>query len=583
MNCTCRECEANRLIHQEAERRRARAAQKSRGRSPWLSIACATVAIAFLATSCGGRTKADGTVASGTGNGNGSVSAGSNGSGTDQGAGGQGGVAGTGTDQSSGGGATGGGAVSGGGGAGTGGATGGGATGGGTHTGGGSTGGGGAAGAGGGGGGTGGAGSNGDIAISGPDSQGVSANQIKVGVLAPVSGVAGFLGTEEVDAVKAYFAHVNANGGVKGRKLVPVVADTAFDTAQEAIAARQLVEQQKVFFMIALLGDSSGPYLSSVGIPTTDFGIVPASFSSKYPNLYPIGFDNTGAEATMAYNLIGLQKLPIHTVAVLYGDQNLNMAPWKNHMSKQWTQYPGVNVVSIDNFNVSNGDCTQLVLKLKGLNPDFWFAAQSLGWPLCIKAMAQQNWHPRYGYGGGYTSDVHYIAQAGLAGVGTIAYDNSPQVTGASNGQPWGFGGKTVAPLIDQYVNDMKTYSPGSADYAGLNGIWTKDFYSMAYLIAESISHQSQAITWKGVNQWIQGQSSWTSGLVSPVNFTPHCKTGSTIGYLYDWETANGVLVEGPWQKYGGFHQVPTANGNAIFPGAGDCYLSKVADAGLGG
>ena len=47
-----------------------------------------------------------------------------------------------------------------------------------------------------------------------------------------------------------------------------------------------------------------------------------------------------------------------------------------------------VEVKSVDRFNLSDGDCTQLALKIQSLKVDFWQVGQSLGWPLCQQASA---------------------------------------------------------------------------------------------------------------------------------------------------------------------------------------------------
>jgi hypothetical protein len=103
----------------------------------------------------------------------------------------------------------------------------------------------------------------------------------------------------------------------------------------------------------------------------------------------------------------------------------------------------------------------------------------------------------------------------------------------------------------------------------------------MAKLIVEAVSHQTQAVTWKGVNQYIQGMDHWVSGLVQPVDFRPNCKTGSAP-WIFQWKRQpDGTLVESDWKPFGGMIDVPAAIKNALVPGAGACYVSRMADAGL--
>ena|GEM_PF-3190045 len=417
------------------------------------------------------------------------------------------------------------------------------------------------------------------VKISGPSSQGVSDSEIKVGVLAPLSGVAGFLGENELDAVKAYLSDVNARGGVRGRKYRIISADTRFEPATEATAARRLVEEEQVFFLVSTFSDSIGPYVTSKGIPNMTFGIVPPAFSSKYPTTYPIGLNTVDSINQMAYLQTQVLKQPIKTTAIVYETSNIPWGQWPDYAVKAWTQW-GVDVKSVDRFNVSDGDCTSLVLKVRNLNIDYWQLANSLGWPLCQQAMARQNWAPKFGRGGPYTADEHFVGQAGQASDGVYALTNGVQIA-QNKGTPFPYDPSGVAPEVDHFVETMKKYSPKSSDMGSLENIWSQDFWSQGKLINESIRRQSDAITWKGVNQWIQSQTAWNGGLVAPSSFKPTCKTGSSPVWMFQWKWDGQKLVQSDWKPYGGPQPMPTKAKDAVVPGAGDCYMTAMADAKL--
>jgi ABC-type branched-subunit amino acid transport system substrate-binding protein len=530
------------------------------------------ITIALMVSSCGLRAGVS-TSASGTNSGSSGASGGlspgadssANGQNIDTGAAGSTGATGGATGSAAAGGtsASGGGATSGGGAAATGGGSGGGTSGGAT---------------GGGGGGGGGGAVAGGIAISGPDSQGVSSNRIKIGILAPISGAAGFLGANEVDATNAYFDLANSRGGVRGHTYQTVVLDTQFDPSVEATDARQLIDQQKVFALFSVFGDSEGPYVASKGIPEVVAGFTPPAFSSKYPTTYPMAFSAIEGVADMAYYLTQVKKLPIHSTAVLYDTQNAPIGPWVPFLAKAW-QIWGVNVKSTDPFNLSDADCTQLTLKVKGEGIDFWQLAQSLGWPICQQAMARQNWTPPFGRGGPYTADTHFVGQVGPAAEGIYAEDTGVQIA-INTGQPYPADPSGKAPKVDDFINSMKKYSPNSGDIGSLENVWSQSFWSGAELIDQAIHAQTQAITWKGVNQWIQGQTHWVSGLTQPQNFTPTCKSGAQM-WMFQWKNNGGTLVQPDWHQYGGVVNLPDSVKNQIVPGGGACWLTKAADAGL--
>jgi ABC-type branched-subunit amino acid transport system substrate-binding protein len=417
----------------------------------------------------------------------------------------------------------------------------------------------------------------GSVKGEGPNAQGISDTTIRVGVLAPISGAAGFLGENEVDAVRASLELINARGGVAGRKYQMVVIDTQFEPAIEATGMKRLVEQDKVFAVISVLGDSTGPYVTSKGIPVVTFGIVPPAFASKYPTTYPVGLNTVDSVAAMAYQLTQVLKLPIKTTAVLYESQNLPSQKWASYMAKAWEIW-GVQVKSIDKFNLSDADCTQLVIKMRDLQIDFWQVAQSLGWPICQQAMGRQNYSPPQGRGGPYSADEHFVGQAGLASDGVYAETPGVQIL-KNTGQPYPYFGGNRAPAVEDYVASMKKFSPSSTDMGSLENIWTQQFWQGGKLLDDAIRHQSGSITWKGINQWIQAQTKWSGGLGSPINFTPNCKTGGPI-WIFQWKNEGGKLVQSDWQPYGGPVKIPTEAKDKI-AGGGDCYLSRMADAEL--
>ncbi|MDQ1502284.1 MAG: branched-chain amino acid transport system substrate-binding protein [Actinomycetota bacterium] len=416
------------------------------------------------------------------------------------------------------------------------------------------------------------------VKIGGASSQGVTDSEIRIGVLAPLSGAAGFLGELELDAVKAYLSDVNAKGGVRGRKYRIISADTRMESPTEATGARRLVEDDKVFGLIATFGDSLSPYAASRGIPTVTLGMLPPAHASRYPNVYPVGMNNVMSNAQMAYYLTKVANFPVKSAALIYETANVPWAPWAPYAKKAW-EYFGIDVKSMDRFNISDGDCTQLVLKIRNLGVDFWQIAESLGWPLCQAAMARQNYTPKFGRGGPYTDDVNFVGQVGQASDGIYAMSNGVQIM-KNKGQPWPFDPSGVAPSVDRFVNSMKQFSPKSADDIGLEGIWAQDFWTSAKLLDDAISRQVDAVTWKGVNGWIQSQKSWNGGLIAPANFDPKCKSGSAA-WIFQFKWNGSRLVESDWQPYGGYKPFPDELKNFVMPGAGDCWLTAMADAEL--
>ena len=83
---------------------------------------------------------------------------------------------------------------------------------------------------------------------------GITATQILIGSHQPLTGPAAPGYSEIAPASAAYFAYVNANGGVYGRKIVYKYLNDAYNPTTTASVVRQLVLQDNVYAMFDGLG-----------------------------------------------------------------------------------------------------------------------------------------------------------------------------------------------------------------------------------------------------------------------------------------------------------------------------------------
>jgi branched-chain amino acid transport system substrate-binding protein len=102
------------------------------------------------------------------------------------------------------------------------------------------------------------------------DRTGVTDTSIKIGVPGPLTGPnASF--ASAVYGVQAYYNYVNEKGGVHGRKIEVIMADTACNEAKGIAAAKKLISQDKVFLING--GVCSGvalamrPVIEEEGVP----------------------------------------------------------------------------------------------------------------------------------------------------------------------------------------------------------------------------------------------------------------------------------------------------------------------------
>jgi branched-chain amino acid transport system substrate-binding protein len=101
--------------------------------------------------------------------------------------------------------------------------------------------------------------------------EGVGDKQVLVGQFAAFSGPAAQLGQRMQVGIAAYFAAVNAQGGVHGRQLKLVTRDDGYEPVKATAAVKALINEDKVFALIGSVGTPTGlaavPVLTEAKVP----------------------------------------------------------------------------------------------------------------------------------------------------------------------------------------------------------------------------------------------------------------------------------------------------------------------------
>src|SRR5205085_6862023 len=84
--------------------------------------------------------------------------------------------------------------------------------------------------------------------------QGITDSQILLGQGAVLSGPAQELGIQMRDGALAYFNHVNAQGGIHGRKIVLRSVDDRYEPEGAVAATKKLINDDRVFALFGYVG-----------------------------------------------------------------------------------------------------------------------------------------------------------------------------------------------------------------------------------------------------------------------------------------------------------------------------------------
>jgi branched-chain amino acid transport system substrate-binding protein len=87
---------------------------------------------------------------------------------------------------------------------------------------------------------------------------------IKIGVVGPMTGLAGFVGKNMVEGIQLAIDDINADGGLLGRQVEFVMRDDEADPAKTATAVRELIEKEEISAMFGPA--STTTYLSAARI-----------------------------------------------------------------------------------------------------------------------------------------------------------------------------------------------------------------------------------------------------------------------------------------------------------------------------
>ena len=106
--------------------------------------------------------------------------------------------------------------------------------------------------------------------------QGVSKGEIVVGSIQDLSGpIAGF-GKQVRLGMMLRVDEINEQGGINGRKLKLLVEDSAYDPKKAVLAAQKLVNQDKIFIMVAHIGTAQ------------NLAAMPVQFEKNIVNFFPV-------------------------------------------------------------------------------------------------------------------------------------------------------------------------------------------------------------------------------------------------------------------------------------------------------
>ena len=294
-----------------------------------------------------------------------------------------------------------------------------------------------------------------------------AAETIKIGIPQPMTGPATQYGDQiQAGALTAIDA-INAAGGVKGKKLEPLLIDDACEPKQAVPAANRVVNSGAKF---AVAHACSGTTVPAVNVYEQE-GIVAITPGATSPlvtdTIKPhyffrtIGRDDQQGPFAADY-IAGVLKPK--TIAVLHDKQTYGTGvatQVRDALAKK-----GMNIVMFEGINVGDSDYSAVITKLKGANPDLiYFGGYHAELGLLLRQAREQGMKNQF------------MGPEGVANRDLVAIAG-PAVEGLLVTLPTDF---TKMPGNEKVMENFTTYKRNP------NGAFTFPAYAAVQIIAKTI------------------------------------------------------------------------------------------------
>lgn len=290
---------------------------------------------------------------------------------------------------------------------------------------------------------------------------GVTATSVTVGNISTVGGPVPGLFQGAAIGVEAYFASVNASGGVNGRTLKVHSYDDAFNSQQNQAETAQAVAGD-----FALVGDFS--LLDSYGCKTlaanpamADVSVTLDPGTNNLPNVF------SAQPLAQGWNLGLLDYFKTHypkdtTVGTLVSNTATAIAQWKGQQAA--LVHAGYKIGYVRDISPLESNFTTDVINMRnaGVNAVVLSAMDWQVAAILVQDMAQQGWRPPLIFSSGPVYADQFIGHAGGASVANGIW--TAQAQALYLGQD-----AKVVPSVGTFLSWVKKVNPS----------WTPDLFTL--------------------------------------------------------------------------------------------------------
>ena len=339
--------------------------------------------------------------------------------------------------------------------------------------------------------------------------QGVTDTEIVLGCSNSFSGPLAFTGEQATRfGVDLYFRVLNDGGGINGRKVRTVYYDDAYRPQDAAANTKKLVEQDKIFAVIAPQGTppvvATLDYLEENKVPLLfPFQGSPVTRGKKYVFSGMTLYDRQSR--MMIDYLVGERKYK--TFGVLYQDDEYGKA-FLTAFEKDLARHR-LKLTAAEPVKRGATDVSAQVAKLQAARPEVTFLVLVPGaGAQALKERQKIGWTETVMVSAGPLTDERYLS---------LAADAAEGVEGLSL---WPDPVTSELPGLRQYREVMRRYFPkNEVNRYSLSG------YFAAMLFSEGAKRAGKNLTRESLITGLESVKDWDSGILPPITIGPDHET----------------------------------------------------------
>ncbi len=348
---------------------------------------------------------------------------------------------------------------------------------------------------------------------------GVSDGEIRLGMWTSLSGPLSLLGQSQKDGVSVWAKEVNDRGGINGRKINLIAYDDAASPQEAQTAVRRLIDQDKVFMLIA--GSSSGSTLPVRQFITREKVPFVSSYSSNVNLMNPFSryiFRIYANEDYLADGIIEwmMARENIKRPAIIYNSNDYGVGGYNIFVQRLKDKYKTAPVAA-ERYNPGDQDFTAQLLRIKGAGPDglliYAFAAEA---GIIVRQATEQGLKVKL-FGGAATGTPLLIKAAGPASVGFISVFTVPEIPDTSQ-----------APAVAKYKNELKSWIHPDGFPPGRPSEYDMAAYAAGKVTEAALEKVGKNVTREAFVDALETLRDFQTGTTFPVTFTKESHEGTT-------------------------------------------------------